>query len=59
MNSKGALTSGKSLNTSDISFPLSPHPTYIMTSELENLERDWEITVLPQPKAPGIAVVPP
>jgi len=31
----------------------------MMTSELEYLERDWEITVLPQPKAPGIAVVPP
>ena len=30
-----------------------------MTSELENLDSDWEMTVLPQPKAPGIAVVPP
>mmetsp|Transcript_17529 Transcript_17529/g.68000 ORF Transcript_17529/g.68000 Transcript_17529/m.68000 type:complete len:250 (+) Transcript_17529:1102-1851(+) len=30
-----------------------------MQSELENLETDCEITVLPQPKAPGIAVVPP
>ena len=28
-------------------------------SELEYFERDCEITVLPQPKAPGIAVVPP
>lgn len=28
-------------------------------SELEYLERDCEITVLPQPKAPGMAVVPP
>ena len=53
------LTSGKSRNTSDISFPLSPQPTYTIASELENLERDWEITVLPHPKAPGIAVVPP
>ena len=30
-----------------------------MTSELEYLESDCEITVLPQPKAPGMAVVPP
>lgn len=30
-----------------------------MTSEFENLDKLWEITVLPQPKAPGIAVVPP
>lgn len=30
-----------------------------MTSELEYLERDCEITVFPHPKAPGIAVVPP
>lgn len=30
-----------------------------MTSLLENLDNDWEMTVLPQPKAPGIAVVPP
>lgn len=52
-------TSGKSLSTSDISFPLSPHPTYIITSEFENLDKLCEMTVLPQPKAPGIAVVPP
>jgi len=26
---------------------------------LEYLERAWEIQVLPQPKAPGIAQVPP
>lgn len=31
----------------------------MMTSLLEYLDRDWEITVLPQPKAPGMAVVPP
>ena len=30
-----------------------------MTSELEYLDRDCEMTVLPQPKAPGMAVVPP
>jgi hypothetical protein len=30
-----------------------------MTFELEYLERDCEMTVLPQPKAPGMAVVPP
>ena len=35
------------------------HPTYIMTSLLENLETDCEMTVLPQPKAPGMATVPP
>ena len=28
-------------------------------SLLENLEMDWEMTVLPQPKAPGTAHVPP
>jgi hypothetical protein len=31
----------------------------IVPSELENLERDWEMTVLPHPKAPGTATVPP
>ena len=31
----------------------------MMTSLLEYLDRDWEMTVLPHPKAPGIAVVPP
>ena len=31
----------------------------MMTSELEYLDSDCEMTVLPQPKAPGIAVVPP
>ena len=34
-------------------------PTYIIISELEYFDKDWEITVFPQPKAPGIAVVPP
>lgn len=31
----------------------------VVPSELENLERDWEMTVLPHPKAPGTATVPP
>jgi hypothetical protein len=31
-----------------------------MTMSLfENFDNDWEMTVLPHPKAPGIAVVPP
>ena len=30
-----------------------------MTSLLENLDTDWLMTVLPQPKAPGMATVPP
>lgn len=30
-----------------------------MTSELEYLDKACEITVFPQPKAPGMAVVPP
>lgn len=30
-----------------------------MTSELEYLDKACEMTVLPQPKAPGMAVVPP
>lgn len=53
------VSSGKSLNTSDISLPRSPQPTYMMTSEFEYLDKAWEMTVLPQPKAPGMAVVPP
>lgn len=57
--SEKCLTSGKSLSTSDISLPLSPQPTYTMISLLENLDKAWEMTVFPQPKAPGIAVVPP
>jgi len=51
--------SGKSFNTSAISFPRSPHPTYTMMSELDYLESDCEMTVLPQPNAPGTALVPP
>lgn len=31
----------------------------MMTSLLEYLDKDWEMTVFPQPKAPGMAVVPP
>ena len=31
----------------------------MMPSELENLDRAWEMTVLPHPNAPGIAHVPP
>ena len=30
-----------------------------MTSELEYFDSDCEMTVLPQPNAPGMAVVPP
>lgn len=44
---------------SAISLPRSPHPTYIMMSLFENLEIACEITVLPAPNAPGMAVVPP
>ena len=31
----------------------------MIISEFENFDNDWEMTVLPQPKAPGMAVVPP
>lgn len=31
----------------------------MIMSLLENFDKAWEITVLPQPNAPGIAVVPP
>lgn len=31
----------------------------MIMSELENLDTACEMTVLPHPKAPGIAVVPP
>lgn len=55
----GMVSSGKSLNTSAISFPLSPQPTYTITSEFEYLDRAYEIHVFPHPKAPGIAHVPP
>ena len=40
-------------------FPRSLHPTYMVSSKFENLDRDREITVFPQPKAPDIAQVPP
>merc|ERR1712187_509416 len=53
------VSSGKSVNTSAISFPRSPQPTYTTQSALEYLDKAWEITVLPQPKAPGTAAVPP
>lgn len=45
--------------TSAISLPRSPQPTYTITSEFEYLDKAWDITVFPQPKAPGMAVVPP
>lgn len=50
---------GKSSSTSAISLPRSPHPTYTITSEFEYFERLWDMTVLPQPKAPGTQHVPP
>merc|ERR1712070_226010 len=53
------ISSGKSFTTSAISLPRSPQPTYTTASLLENFDRDWEITVLPQPNAPGTAQVPP
>ena len=53
------VNSGKSHKTSAISLPRSPHPTYITASLFENFEIDCEMTVLPQPKAPGTAHVPP
>ena len=53
------VSSGNSARTSAISFPRSPHPTYTMPSLLEYLDSACEITVLPQPKAPGMAHVPP
>ena len=49
---------GKSMSTSAISLPLSPHPTYMMPSLLLYLESAWEMTALPHPKAPGMAHVP-
>ena len=49
---------GKSIRTSAISLPRSPQPTYTMPSLLLYLDRAWEMTVLPQPKAPGMAHVP-
>ena len=39
--------------------PRSPHPTYMMISLFENLDNACEMTVFPQPNAPGMAVVPP
>src|ERR1700733_8197554 len=41
------------------SFPRSPQPTYTIISLFENLDKACEMTVFPQPNAPGIAVVPP
>ena len=53
------VSSGKSDSTSAISLPRSPHPTYTMHEVLEYLDSAWEMHVLPQPNAPGIAQVPP
>lgn len=50
---------GNSFKTSAISLPLSPQPTYIMTYELEYFDSACEMTVLPQPNAPGMEQVPP
>lgn len=58
-DNKGVSHKIYSTLTSAISFPRSPHPTYTMASEFENLDSDWEITVFPHPKAPGTAHVPP
>lgn len=53
------VNSGKSDNTSAISFPLSPQPTYTIISEFECFDNACDITVFPQPNAPGTAQVPP
>ena len=53
------VSSGKSVSTSAISLPRSPHPTYTMADVLEYLDSACEMHVLPQPKAPGMAHVPP
>jgi len=53
------VSSGKSDSTSAISLPRSPQPTYTMHCVLEYLESACEMQVLPQPKAPGMAQVPP
>jgi hypothetical protein len=53
------VSSGKSDSTSAISLPRSPHPTYTMQEVLEYLDSAWEMHVLPHPKAPGMAHVPP
>ncbi len=55
----GSLSSGNSVSTSVISFPLSPHPTYMMTSASLHFASWCCITVLPLPKGPGTPAVPP
>jgi len=55
----GSTSSGKSVSTSVISFPRSPHPTKTMTSAPACLARDCSTTVFPVPNPPGMIAAPP
>ena len=55
----GSSSSGNSVSTSVISFPRSPHPMYTTISASLHFASCCWVTVLPLPKGPGIAAVPP
>ena len=56
---RGSTSSGNSRSTSVISLPRSPQPIYTTMSTSDHLARACCITVLPEPKGPGMAAVPP
>ena len=56
---RGSVSSGNSRSTSVISLPRSPQPTYTTMSTSDHLASWCWTTVLPEPKGPGTAAVPP
>ena len=55
----GSSRNGNSVSTSVISLPRSPHPMYTTMSASAHLANCCWVTVLPDPKGPGIAAAPP
>ena len=55
----GSINSGNSFNTSVISFPRSPQPTYTTISTSAHFAIWCCTTVLPAPNGPGTAAAPP
>ena len=56
---RGSWIFGNSVSTSVISLPRSPHPMYTMMSASHHLASACWVIVLPVPKPPGMAAVPP
>ena len=56
---RGSVSSGNSMSTSVISLPRSPQPMYTTMSTSDHLASWCCTTVLPEPKGPGTAAVPP